>query len=236
MHLRALAILSIPFALWSLPLHAKDAGCEASKLVSTGGLRSTEPAHPCHPMDRLFQFRTGLERPDHSPRCLFPDRGSTYPPLGFKAADIRKADVILIGHGHFDHMSDAASVAARTGAITVGAPLTTDKLRTQNLDARQIRTVTGRGGELLKFSKFDVEPILGRQGEPPANVTRAFDQAPEIGDDPVHRGTTGRVCRYPGTRRFGPPRRHGRHYRLSDHPRRRVSHPISRQRRRGDGL
>jgi DNA-binding response OmpR family regulator len=48
------------------------------------------------------------------------DRGSIFPPLGFKAADIKRANVILIGHGHVDHMSDAASVAIRTGAVVVG--------------------------------------------------------------------------------------------------------------------
>ena len=45
----------------------------------------------------------------------FFDRPAAFRPLGFKAADIKKADVILLGHGHFDHMSDAASVGARTG-------------------------------------------------------------------------------------------------------------------------
>jgi L-ascorbate metabolism protein UlaG (beta-lactamase superfamily) len=50
------------------------------------------------------------------------DRGSMFPSIGFKAADVKRANVILIGHGHLDHMSDAASVGARTGAVVVGAP------------------------------------------------------------------------------------------------------------------
>ena len=62
------------------------------------------------------------------------DRGSIYPPLGFTAADVKKADAILIGHGHHDHMADAASVGARTGATVVGAPVTTEKLATQAID------------------------------------------------------------------------------------------------------
>jgi len=57
-----------------------------------------------------------------------------FPPLGFRAADVKRANLILIGHGHVDHMSDAASVGAQTGALVVGAPVTTEKLLTQKID------------------------------------------------------------------------------------------------------
>src|SRR5437870_1817243 len=100
-----------------------------------------------------------------------------YPSLDFKAADVRRADVILLGHGHLDHMSDAATVGVRTGAVVVGAPVTTDKLKTQSIDPKQVRTVTGRGGEMIEFRGFKVEPILGRHGEPPKDVTTAFENA-----------------------------------------------------------
>jgi L-ascorbate metabolism protein UlaG (beta-lactamase superfamily) len=105
------------------------------------------------------------------------DRGSLYPPLGVTAADITRADAILIGHGHFDHMSDAASIGARTGAIVVGAPVTVEKLATQPIDPKQVRTVTGRGGEVLRFAGFTVEPILARHGEPPASIVGPIDAA-----------------------------------------------------------
>jgi L-ascorbate metabolism protein UlaG (beta-lactamase superfamily) len=105
------------------------------------------------------------------------DRGSLFPSLGFKAEDITRANVILIGHGHFDHMSDAASVAIRTGAVVVGAPLTAEKLLAQKVDPKQVRTVTGTGNEGLRFQNVSVEPILARHGEPPRDVTAAFNQA-----------------------------------------------------------
>ena len=105
------------------------------------------------------------------------DRGSIYPPLGFKAADVKKANAILIGHGHHDHMADAATVGARTGATVVGAPVTTEKLATQAIDAKQVRTVMGKGGEVLQFGAFKVEPILGEHGDPPAAVVDAFNTA-----------------------------------------------------------
>ena len=105
------------------------------------------------------------------------DRGSVYPSLGFKAADIKRADAILIGHGHFDHMSDAASVGARIGATVVGAPATVEKLATQPINPQQVKAVTGRGGETLSFGPFTVEPILGRHGQPPAAIVGPIDVA-----------------------------------------------------------
>jgi hypothetical protein len=76
------------------------------------------------------------------------DRGGTYPSLGFKAADIKRADAILIGHGHFDHMSDAASVGAKVGAIVVGAPVTVEKLASQPINPQQVKTVTAAAARL----------------------------------------------------------------------------------------
>jgi L-ascorbate metabolism protein UlaG (beta-lactamase superfamily) len=153
-----------------------DPGCEAATLVSTGGKFPKDP--------RILAIRwtgyTNYELVYNGQIILLDahfDRGSMFPPLGFKAADVKRANVILLGHGHLDHMSDAASVGTRTGAIVVGAPVTTDKLKTQSIDPKQIRTVTGRGGELLEFPSFKVEPILGRHGEPPKEVTAAFQSA-----------------------------------------------------------
>ncbi len=172
---RILTALVIATFMGSI-LYARDPGCEVPVLVSTGG---PFPQNP-HTLAIRWTGYSNFELVYKGHTLLLDayfDRGSTYPPLGLKAADIRKADAILIGHAHFDHMSDAASVAARVGAVVVGAPLTTDKLRSQGLDPKLIRTVTGKGGERLKFADFEVEPILARHGEPPVNVTAAFNQA-----------------------------------------------------------
>ncbi len=157
-------------------VNADDPGCETLALVSTGG------AFPKDPKTLAIRWTgyTNFELVYNGQIILLDahfDRGSMFPPLGFNAADVKRANVILLGHGHLDHMSDAASVGARTGALVVGAPVTTEKLLTQKIDPKQVRTVTGRGGELLEFPGFTVEPILGRHGEPPKNVTAAFDGA-----------------------------------------------------------
>jgi L-ascorbate metabolism protein UlaG (beta-lactamase superfamily) len=153
-----------------------DPACHAAQLVSTGGLAPGDP----HTLAVRWAGYSNFELAYGGKIILLDayfDRGSNYPPLGFNARDVTRADVILIGHGHFDHMSDAASVSIRTGATIVGAPLTTDKLAAQDVPAGQIRTVTGRGGELIKFDGFSVEPILARHGQPDPQVTTGMEGA-----------------------------------------------------------
>jgi L-ascorbate metabolism protein UlaG (beta-lactamase superfamily) len=154
----------------------RDPACFAPKLVSTGGAAPRDP----HTLAVRWTGYSNFELAYGGKIILLDayfDRGGNYPPLGFAAADIKRADVILVGHGHFDHMSDAASVGIRTGAAILGAPLTADKLATQQVPAAQIRVVTGKGGELLKFDGFTVEPILARHGQPDAHVTEVMGGA-----------------------------------------------------------
>jgi len=154
----------------------RDPACFAARLVSTGG---AAPRNPHTLAVRWIGFSNyELAYGGHVILLdAYIDRGSFFPPLGVKAADFKKADVILIGHGHVDHMSDAASIGAQTKAPVVGAPVTTEKLMTQPIPAAQIKTVTGRGGELLKFDGFTVEPILGRHGEPNPQVGETVGKA-----------------------------------------------------------
>ena len=107
------------------------------------------------------------------------DRGSEFMPLGVAAADITRANLLLLGHGHFDHMSDAASIGARTGATVIGAPITTQTLARQPIPPEQVRTVTGTtpGHETLNFGVFTVEPILARHGEPGKHLTEVMETA-----------------------------------------------------------
>jgi L-ascorbate metabolism protein UlaG (beta-lactamase superfamily) len=154
----------------------RDPACHASVLASTGGALPRNQRTLAVRWTGYSNFELVYNNQIVLLDAYF-DRGTMFPPLGFKAADVKKADAILIGHGHFDHMSDAASVGARTGATVVGAPVTAEKLATQPIDPKQVRTVTGKGGELLQIGAFKIEPILGRHGEPPVAIVEPIDAA-----------------------------------------------------------
>jgi L-ascorbate metabolism protein UlaG (beta-lactamase superfamily) len=154
----------------------RDPACHTSVLASTGGALPASPSTLAIRWTGFANFELSYKGQIVLLDAYF-DRGSNFPSLRFKAADVKRANVILIGHGHHDHMSDAASVGIRTGATIVGAPLTAEKLAAQSVDAKQVRAVSGRGGELLDFGAFKVEPILGRHGEPPKTLVDAFSGA-----------------------------------------------------------
>lgn len=152
----------------------RDPACSVPKLVSTGGPAPRNPHTLAVRWTGFSNFELAYKGKILLLDAYF-DRGKNYMPLGFAAADVKKADVILIGHAHFDHMSDAASVGMRTGAAIVGAPVTTEKLKSQGVPDAQIKTVTGKGGELLKFDGFTVQPILGRHGQPDKKITETLE-------------------------------------------------------------
>jgi L-ascorbate metabolism protein UlaG (beta-lactamase superfamily) len=103
------------------------------------------------------------------------DRGPRNRPIGFGPKDVKRAAAIFVGHAHFDHMSDAASVATQTGAMVVGAPTVTDTAISLGLPEKQATTV--RGGEVLKYKGFSVEAILARHSTLAPEVLDAFRKA-----------------------------------------------------------
>ena len=154
----------------------RDPACHTSVLASTGGAMPASPSTLAIRWTGFANFELSYKGQIMLLDAYF-DRGSNFPPLGFKAAEVTRANVILIGHGHHDHMSDAASVGIRTGATIVGAPLTTAKLLSQSVDPQKIRTVSGREPIVMEFGAFKVEPILGRHGDPPKTLVDAFGGA-----------------------------------------------------------
>src|SRR5262249_8357601 len=90
------------------PTEPRDPACPARPMAATGGAMPRS----AHTLAVRWTGYGNFELVYGGHILLldaYYDRGSLYPSLGVTAGDIRRADAILIGHGHFDHMSDAAA-------------------------------------------------------------------------------------------------------------------------------
>ena len=96
----------------------------------------------------------------------FYERGPRMRSIGFGPSEVERADAVLIGHPHYDHISDAAEVATRTGSSVVVHPLGADVLTRGGLAIDRIIDVTGQGeGDLLEFPEFTLRVIRGIHSE-----------------------------------------------------------------------
>lgn len=86
----------------------------------------------------------------------FYDRPARTASLGFTLDQFRKADVILIGHAHYDHISDVATIAAQTGAPVVGSSLSTTAAIA--LGVPRAQTVTVVGEATLRYGDIAIRP------------------------------------------------------------------------------
>src|SRR5215212_9090403 len=67
------------------------------------------------------------------------DRTARNHPIGFRAADVNRADALLVGHAHFDHISDIGPVSRQTGAPVIGSEITIDTAIKLGTPAAQTR-------------------------------------------------------------------------------------------------
>jgi L-ascorbate metabolism protein UlaG (beta-lactamase superfamily) len=68
-----------------------------------------------------------------------------------------RADLVIVGHSHFDHLLDAPSVAKRTGAEIMGSATTAHVARASGVAPEKIITV--KGGEDLAWEDYSVRVI-----------------------------------------------------------------------------
>lgn len=135
--------------------------------------------------------------------CFY-DRGPRMRPLGFSPKDVTRADQILIGHPHYDHISDAALVAGRTGATVIGHPIAAEVVINDGLPARQTLGVTGLGdGDVIELADVRVRFLHGfhlmadeDQPDPRPNIDQLrqareaweADLGPLTAEEAAHRG------------------------------------------------
>ena len=144
---------------------AAEAACQTLTPAAVGG---PTPKDPNHVVIRWFG-NMNYEIATRDAVLLmnaYYERVPNLPAMEFEPNDVRKADAILVGHAHFDHIADAARLAKQTGAPVVGAVSGSDYLRTQGVPEAQLKTVAG--GERLEFRGVTVQPVLVRHSDPAA--------------------------------------------------------------------
>ncbi len=77
---------------------------------------------------------------------------------------VKKADQILIGHGHWDHFSDIPYIAKKHGAQVIGSETHANVLRASGVPEGKIVQV--KGGESMQFDGYTIEvfPALHSMG------------------------------------------------------------------------
>ncbi len=78
------------------------------------------------------------------------DRVPSAPPVGMTAAEVDRADYILVGHSHFDHIAGAEVIAANTRAKVIGSNESARVLLEQDIPADQL--FRAQGGEHYRLS------------------------------------------------------------------------------------
>jgi L-ascorbate metabolism protein UlaG (beta-lactamase superfamily) len=81
------------------------------------------------------------------------DRVPAAAPVGLSSREVTKADAVLVGHSHFDHLHGAQFIAAATGAAIIGSYETARLMSEAGIPDEQLSPAGG--GEL-----FDLGPGL----------------------------------------------------------------------------
>jgi len=125
-----------------------------------------------------YVTRTGL------PRLL---TGPLIPDESLVARLIPRADDVLVGHAHFDHVLDAPVLCKQTGARLVGSPAVSMVGRAAGLPERQMHVTSGR--EDIACGAFSVRGLPSRHGKVfmnrvlfPGDITSLPAWPPRIGE------------------------------------------------------
>ena len=100
------------------------------------------------------------------------DRKARSRPLGFEAKDVKHADLILVGHAHFDHISDVGLVSTQTGAPVIGSALTIETAEKLGMPSSQGVTVTD--GQHIKRAGLSVDVALARHSTIQSGLIEAY--------------------------------------------------------------
>ncbi len=155
----AIASASLILALAPAPLLAADDACASRVPAAMGGPPMTDPSKIRLRWLGTSNYELSYRGAVYLLDAYF-DRGPRNRPTGVVPSEVKQVDAIFIGHAHFDHMSDAAPIAQKTGAKVIGAPITMETA--YKLGVPQSQGTVVAGGETLKFPGMTVDAALAQ--------------------------------------------------------------------------
>ena len=78
------------------------------------------------------------------------DRNPSAPPVGLQVSDVQRADYVLVGHSHFDHLWGAERIAHQTGATVIGSHESVRLMEMEKVPENRLIAVAG--GERVRLS------------------------------------------------------------------------------------
>jgi len=78
------------------------------------------------------------------------DRIASAPAVGLRTSDVERADYVLVGHSHFDHLWGVERIAAQTGATVIASHESVRVLAAEGVESSQ--TIAVAGGEPVALS------------------------------------------------------------------------------------
>ena len=78
------------------------------------------------------------------------DRNPLAPPVGMQVADVQRADYVLVGHSHFDHLWGAERIAHQTDSTIIGSHESVRLMEIEEVPKAQLVAVAG--GERVRLS------------------------------------------------------------------------------------
>ncbi len=166
--------LALAGAIAAAPANAAEEACNSYKAAVTGG---PLPAAESETMVIRWLANANYEFAYKNKVYLFDayfDRVPRAHQVGFKAADVTKAEAVFVSHAHFDHISDIGPVARQTGAPVVGAPITAREAMRMGVPEKQL--VVATGGESLHFGDATVEVALAQHSTIQPGLTDIYGQ------------------------------------------------------------
>jgi L-ascorbate metabolism protein UlaG (beta-lactamase superfamily) len=117
----------------------------------------------------------------------FFDRGPLNRPTGVVPSQVKRADAMFLGHGHWDHMTDAVPIAKLMKTKVYGAQITIEAALKLGLPPELGQVVVG--GDTLKFPGMTVDTALAQHStlkpEVLATLAKLFelDGAPRTSEE-----------------------------------------------------